>query len=108
MTIFIIGPVTGRLADNRPAFEVAHHLVHDRWPNAHIIIPHELYTPDRAARVCPGLRWTEALCVCITAARTADIVVALDDWRESRGARREREECRGEFMEIGDFEVRAD
>ena len=102
MTIYIVGPITGIIDDNRAAFESAKDEVFSRFPDAHIFIPHELYEPDRAARICPALCWTEAMAVCLPYAEMADFLVALPGWQKSRGARREIAKCREwvEYEEI--------
>ena len=89
MLIYIAGPITGKPNENIEAFQAAKREMVRRYPSARVIIPHNLYTPDRSAKICPALCWTEAMAECLPVVDEADLVVALPGWRESRGARRE-------------------
>lgn len=99
MLIYIIGPITGKLNDNREAFYAAKLDVRAIYPYAHVLTPHDIYMPDRAARVCPMLCWTEAMAACLPYAEAADIIVALPGWQESRGTRLEEKRRKGGFIE---------
>jgi hypothetical protein len=103
MTVYIIGPISGKPDANKRAFFRAYGFARLRWPEAHVIIPHDLYIPSAPAYRCPALRWCEAMCACIPVARSADIIVALSDWRSSPGARVEERERTGRLIEETDI-----
>lgn len=100
MTVYIIGPISGRVDANKPAFYVARAYASRLWPDAEVIIPHDLYEPYGEALKCPALCWCEAMVRCLPVARAADVVLALPDWRQSVGARVEVRERRGVFLEF--------
>ena len=103
MLIYIIGPITGKPSDNIEAFELAKVVTRKRFPEAHILTPHDLYTPDRLTRLCPAICWIEAMNACIPYAENADLLVALPGWKESRGARIEMDHRHCPYMEYGDL-----
>ena len=80
---YVCGPMTGRDAANRPAFEAARVRLLDDVPLGRVTIPHDLVRPHtteaQAMRQCCDF-------ICDRADDSKLTVVALSDWRESEGA----------------------
>lgn len=74
--IYVIGPVTGIAAENRPAFEAARELLWDEgWE---VELPHDTIAPDA--------EWGAAMRQSIARMLANDAVAALPGWQRSRGA----------------------
>lgn len=75
MKIYLSGPMSGRPAFNRPAFQdAADHL---RLLDVDVVNPAEL--PD-------GMEWIEYLTIGLESLRECQVVVTLDGWATSTGA----------------------
>lgn len=82
--VYIIGPVTGLIDDNRPAFEEARRAIERRGFT--VEAPHESIDADES--------WLEAVKISIRQLTKTDIVVELDGSDNSPGARIERDLAR--------------
>jgi hypothetical protein len=97
--IYIIGPISGRPNANLEAFQAARAKVRKMVGEYElIVIPHELFTPKELHLKCPALCWCRAMCACLPVARSARMIYALHDWRESPGARVEIRERRADAI----------
>lgn len=88
ITVYVAGPISGRLNDNREAFERARAEL-EANPAVQAVIPHDLFTPGAFAKRCPALLWCQAMLLCLPMVETADYVYLLEGWERSRGASRE-------------------
>lgn len=77
MRIYVIGPVTGKEQDNRPAFEEAAQRLYEAGYTA--LIPHWF--------IKPGTPWKPAMRRSIETLALCDGVAALDGFGSSKGAR---------------------
>jgi hypothetical protein len=79
MIVYISGPITGRLNGNRAAFTEAERLLKAAG--------HEVLNPFRLTEdVPPNAPWEDFMRVDLMGLLTADMVLALPGWRESKGA----------------------
>jgi hypothetical protein len=76
MTVYISGPVTGLPDDNLPAFTAVADAVDAAFH--HPIVPHYF--------VRRGCTWEAAMRACIRIMMSADALILLPGWAESRGA----------------------
>ncbi len=80
--MYLSGPITNIPALNKPAFSAA--AIYLRAAGFEVINPHDL-APSTSS-------WRAAMRACIAElARSADIVLMLDGWADSRGATIERQ-----------------
>ena len=85
--LYLAGPVTGMVDDNRHAFSRwAAYLRHLGW---HVVVPVELPEP------LPNATWHDWMRICLPHVLECDVVAMLDGWEDSRGARLEYDVARG-------------
>lgn len=82
---YVAGPMSGRPALNRPAFEKARREI-EANPRVKAVIPFDLYTPKGPALECPALAWTEAMVRCLPKVKVSSVVYFLAGWQQSSGA----------------------
>jgi hypothetical protein len=87
--VYVAGPITGRKNMNKAAFSRAMRGIHRVLTRWSVVVPHDLYRPSGAARLCPGLSWCEAMAALLPIVERADLVYMLTGWETSRGASRE-------------------
>jgi len=78
-TLYVSGAITGVPELNRPKFSAATKKL--RGMGYIVINPHE---------ICDGLsedEWEKCMRICIAKLMDADIIILLDDWKQSRGAK---------------------
>ena len=81
--IYISGPITGMIEDNRPAFAA---MAAQLRADGHTVInPHELFR-----EVFRPLTWEDYMRADLTALLTCTHLVLLPGWEQSRGARLEK------------------
>lgn len=79
MVYFIVGPMKGRPASNKLAFERIRNLVIESFEGACVIIPHDI----NCDRYPSGKRIKDTLSFLLT---TADVLVTLNDYESEEDA----------------------
>lgn len=79
--IYLSGKITGQ-ANYKELFEEARKDAEDKFPGATIINPAEISLPE----IC---EWEDYMSICLRLLDKANIIYLLDNWLESKGARKE-------------------
>lgn len=79
--IYLSGKITGQ-ANYKELFEEARKDAEDKFPGATIINPAEISLPA----IC---EWEDYMSICLRLLDKANIIYLLDNWLESKGARKE-------------------
>jgi hypothetical protein len=79
--IYLSGKITGQ-ANYKELFEEARKDAEDKFPGATIINPAEINLP----KMCD---WEDYMSICLRLLDKANIIYLLDNWLESKGARKE-------------------
>lgn len=79
--IYLSGKITGQ-NNYRELFEEAKKDAEDKFPGATIINPAEISLPE----IC---EWEDYMSICLRLLDKANIIYLLDNWLESKGARKE-------------------
>lgn len=79
--IYLSGKITGQ-ANYKELFEEAKKDAEDKFPGATTINPAEISLPE----ICD---WDDYMSICLRLLDKANIIYLLDNWLESKGARKE-------------------
>ena len=98
MIAYLSGPMTGLPDLNYPAFQVAAERL--RSQGVKVISPHEITPPGAGP-----WSWEQHMRADLAALLTADVIVLLPGWEQSRGAQLEKTVAEAVGLMVVDYEL---